>query len=100
MKLQVELEITGQHMFIRIPVSPAATATLQPRLTRREKEVLQAISDGKSNKEVASMVNLSERTVKFHVTALLSKFNVHTRGELVAAQCGPVPKLSLVEKSA
>ena len=36
-----------------------------------------------ANKEIASELNLSDRTVKFHVSSLLSKFKVHSRMELM-----------------
>lgn len=55
----------------------------QVRLTRREEEVLAGVSDSLSNKEIASNLNLSERTVKFHVSSLLAKFQVRGRMELV-----------------
>ena len=55
----------------------------QIRLTRREEEVLAGVSDSLSNKEIASNLNLSERTVKFHVSSLLAKFQVRGRMELV-----------------
>ncbi|HVH69818.1 MAG TPA: LuxR C-terminal-related transcriptional regulator, partial [Candidatus Dormibacteraeota bacterium] len=54
----------------------------QIRLTRREEEVLAGVSDSLSNKEIASNLNLSERTVKFHVSSLLAKFKVRGRMEL------------------
>jgi DNA-binding CsgD family transcriptional regulator len=52
-------------------------------LSRREREVLAAVSNNLANKEIASMLCLSERTVKFHVSSLLAKFGVNRRGELV-----------------
>lgn len=52
------------------------------RLTRREEEVLGGIMRSRSNKEIAVTLNLSERTVKFHVSSLLSKFEVRGRMEL------------------
>ncbi|HEY6945362.1 MAG TPA: LuxR C-terminal-related transcriptional regulator [Candidatus Acidoferrum sp.] len=55
----------------------------QVRLTRREEEVLAGVSESLSNKEIASQLNLSERTVKFHVSSLLAKFQVRGRMELV-----------------
>jgi DNA-binding CsgD family transcriptional regulator len=55
----------------------------QVRLTRREEEVLSGVSDSLSNKEIAANLNLSERTVKFHVSSLLAKFKVRGRMELV-----------------
>ncbi len=52
-------------------------------LTRREEEVLSGLMKSLANKEIASDLNLSERTVKFHVSSLLAKFQVRGRMELV-----------------
>ena len=59
------------------------------KLTRREEETLGGIMRSQSNKEIAATLNLSERTVKFHVSSLLSKFGVRGRMELVreASRC-------------
>jgi DNA-binding CsgD family transcriptional regulator len=54
----------------------------QVRLTRREEEVLAGVTNSLSNKEIATNLNLSERTVKFHVSSLLAKFHVRGRMEL------------------
>jgi DNA-binding CsgD family transcriptional regulator len=53
------------------------------KLTRREEEVLGGVMKSMANKEIASTLNLSERTVKFHVSSLLAKFRVRGRMELV-----------------
>jgi DNA-binding CsgD family transcriptional regulator len=53
------------------------------KLTRREEEVLEGVMKSLANKEIAATLNLSERTVKFHVSSLLSKFRVRGRMELV-----------------
>ena len=53
------------------------------KLTRREQEVLDGILRSMANKEIASELNLSERTIKFHVSSLLAKFKVHSRMELM-----------------
>lgn len=55
----------------------------QVSLTRREEEVLSGLMNSLANKEIASNLNLSERTVKFHVSSLLAKFRVRGRMELV-----------------
>ncbi len=55
----------------------------QVKLTRREEEVLAGLMKSLANKEIASILNLSERTVKFHVSSLLAKFHVRGRMELV-----------------
>ena len=52
-------------------------------LTPREREVLQLIAEGKSNKEVAAMLNLSLYTVETHRSNILAKLNLHTVPELV-----------------
>lgn len=53
------------------------------KLTRREEEVLNGVMRSLANKEIAASLNLSERTVKFHVSSLLAKFCVRGRMELV-----------------
>jgi DNA-binding CsgD family transcriptional regulator len=55
----------------------------QLKLTRREEEVLSGLMKSLANKEIAANLNLSERTVKFHVSSLLAKFRVRGRMELV-----------------
>lgn len=55
-------------------------------LTPRQREVLALLGQGKSNKEIARILNLSEGTVKLHVTAILKALNVSNRtGAVVAA---------------
>ncbi|CDQ20301.1 response regulator [Halobacillus karajensis] len=49
------------------------------KLTKREKDVLYHITLGKSNKEIASDLYITEKTVKTHVSNLLSKLHVHDR---------------------
>ena len=52
-------------------------------LSKREQEVLEALLENLANKEIASKFNISERTVKFHVSNLLSKFGVRRRADLI-----------------
>jgi DNA-binding CsgD family transcriptional regulator len=52
-------------------------------LSQRQKEVLQALLHDGSNKGIAARLNISVRTVKFHISALLQKFNVNSRVGLV-----------------
>jgi DNA-binding NarL/FixJ family response regulator len=52
-------------------------------LTDREKEVLQLLAEGKSNKEVAALLNLSPYTVETHRTNLMQKLNLHNTAEIV-----------------
>src|SRR5437763_2786628 len=52
-------------------------------LTEREKEVLQLLAEGKSNKEVASILDVSVYTVDTHRTHLMQKLNLHNTAEIV-----------------
>ena len=52
-------------------------------ITNREYEVLQAVSKGLSNKEIAEKLFLSESTIKTHVSSLLSKLNAKRRTQAV-----------------
>jgi two-component system, NarL family, response regulator NreC len=52
-------------------------------LTDREREVLQLLAEGKSNKEVATLLNLSTYTVETHRTNLMHKLNLHNTAEIV-----------------
>ena len=54
-----------------------------PELTGREVAVLEAIAAGKRNKEIAGALNISERTVKFHASAIFSKLGATNRTEAV-----------------
>jgi DNA-binding NarL/FixJ family response regulator len=53
------------------------------KLTRRQKEVLELMARGSSNKDIARTLGLSEHTVKIHVTAILKLFNATNRTEAV-----------------
>jgi len=53
------------------------------RVSPRERDVLDALLRNESNKEIANRLNISERTVKFHVSNLLSKYSVGRRADLI-----------------
>lgn len=53
------------------------------RLTAREKQVLQLIAQGRSNKEIAALLELSVNTVSVHRANLMEKMNIHRTAELV-----------------
>jgi len=52
-------------------------------LTAREREVLQLIAEGKTNKDIANQLKLSVYTVEAHRSRLMEKLNLHSTGDLV-----------------
>jgi two-component system, NarL family, response regulator NreC len=52
-------------------------------LTDREKEVLQLLAEGKSNKEAASLLTVSLYTIETHRSRLMQKLNLHSTADIV-----------------
>jgi two-component system, NarL family, nitrate/nitrite response regulator NarL len=67
------------------PKLPRADVGLQATLslTQRENQVLQLLSEGLMNKEIAHKLRLTEKTVKHYMTELMQKLNVRNRVEAV-----------------
>lgn len=65
----------GFEMVIRFPLKPPVELTL------REQEVIQLLAQGLSNKQIAGMLQVSARTVNFHLDNIYSKLGVSTRTE-------------------
>ncbi len=55
----------------------------EEELTRRETEVLHMMTEGLSNREIASTLGISEHTVKFHITSIFGKLGTSSRTEAV-----------------
>ena len=54
-------------------------------LTERERQVLQLTAEGLANKQIAAALEISEHTVKFHLSSLYAKLGVTSRTEAVRA---------------
>lgn len=81
----------GQYL----PQAVSRTLALRTRnseLSAREREVLSLIAEGKSNRDIASKLGITEGTVKCHVSVILMRLNVHDRTQavVVALQRGLV----------
>jgi len=63
--------------------SSEGTKLQRPRLTPREREILQLLAEGKSNKEVASLLGISVNTAEAHRANIMLKLGVHSVAELV-----------------
>lgn len=74
----------------------SADEAAKVRLTQRQELVLRSLLDGRSNKEIADLLYISEETVKSHVAAILRHFDVQNRTQAVvaAARAGYHPTAS------
>ena len=94
-QLRVALEAAAVGLVVVHPsevndILPAGAPLSSPirelpeSLTPREREVLQMISTGLGNKEIAGRLSISEHTVKFHVASILGKLGASSRTEAVS----------------
>jgi len=68
---------------IYIPPETNSVTTEQVDLSPRQSEIFPLILEAKSNKEIAYLLDISESTVKQHITVLLRKFDVFSRAQLI-----------------
>jgi len=64
--------------------SPESAAAEAEPLTPREKQVLRLIGEGLGNKQIATRLEISEHTAKFHISSILGKLHVGSRAEAVS----------------
>lgn len=75
--------ISQRTQYVPPEISFRLSKRVLSQLSKRELDVLNQISKGKSNKEIAYDLNLSESTVKVHVSSILSKLRVADRTQAV-----------------
>lgn len=66
---------------MKTKVSAPQTDDALPSLTRREEQILDAVAQGMTNKEVARVLSISEKTVKHYMTNIMHKLQVRNRVE-------------------
>lgn len=52
-------------------------------MTTREREIVQLLAEGKTNKEIAELLDISVKTVETHRSHVMEKLNLHSSSELV-----------------
>jgi DNA-binding CsgD family transcriptional regulator len=83
---ELMVEIGDSNVASRHGLAPARYPSSPTRLTRREQQVYELLAEGKTNREIAAALFISEPTVKVHVRHLLRKLGVRTRTE-AAVRC-------------
>jgi DNA-binding CsgD family transcriptional regulator len=90
-----EIMVPAENSFVERMVARAKellnegrTVACPASLSERQREVLHSVMDNHANKEIASKLNITVRTVKFHISTLLSKFGVESRAELARRAAG------------
>ncbi|MFJ2028541.1 helix-turn-helix transcriptional regulator [Streptosporangium sp. NPDC087985] len=81
--LVTEIESLARRVGVTLTQDAAPSA--DPLLTPREQEVLRLVSQGRSNRDIAAELFISAKTVSVHVSNILGKLGVSTRGEAAAA---------------
>jgi DNA-binding NarL/FixJ family response regulator len=69
--------------YLHGPERPPQPQPARGRLTAREREIVQLLAEGKSNKEVATALNISVKTAETHRTNIMNKLDLHSISELV-----------------
>ncbi|MCW2877396.1 MAG: transcriptional regulator, LuxR family [Sphaerisporangium sp.] len=83
--LLTEIEALGRRVGAVLTEAPGVTAVAVADLTPRELEVLRLVALGRSNRDIAAELFISAKTVSVHVSNILGKLGVSTRGEAAAA---------------
>ncbi len=94
LKQAIQAVMRGQHYMTPLITKDVLAATLQSpdgqpskplvtSLTQRQREVLQLVAEGKGTKMIASILNISVKTVEFHKFRIMSELDLHSTAELI-----------------
>jgi DNA-binding NarL/FixJ family response regulator len=94
LKQAIQAVMRGQHYMTPLITKDVLAATLQSpedqpskplvtTLTQRQREVLQLVAEGKGTKTIASILNISVKTVEFHKFRIMSELDLHSTAELI-----------------
>ena len=94
LKQAIEAVMRGQHYMTPLITKDVLAATLQSpedqpskplvtHLTQRQREVLQLVAEGKGTKAIASILNISVKTVEFHKFRIMGELDLHSTAELI-----------------
>jgi two-component system NarL family response regulator len=75
---------TGEAVVSSKIAAKLAESIARPDLSKRERQVLNQLANGRSNKEIAQILYISEHTAKAHVKAIMAKLNADSRTEVIS----------------
>ena len=93
LKQAIQAVMRGQHYMTPLITKDLLAATFDPSevpmrsrpvtmLTPRQREVLQLIAEGKGTKDIATLLNISVKTVEFHKSRIMEELDLHSTAEL------------------
>jgi DNA-binding NarL/FixJ family response regulator len=93
LSLAIKSVLQGQHYLTPSLTKDVLAAALKPstgergktattELTARQREVLQLVSEGRGTKEIATILNVSVKTVEFHKSRIMQQLDIHTTADL------------------
>jgi len=94
LKQAIQAVMRGQHYMTPLITKDVLAATLHPpealvpnrpvsALTPRQREVLQLIAEGKGTKDIATLLNISVKTVEFHKSRIMDALDLHSTADLI-----------------
>jgi DNA-binding NarL/FixJ family response regulator len=93
LSLAIKSVLQGQHYLTPSLTKDVLAAALKPstgergktattELTARQREVLQLVAEGRGTKDIATILNVSVKTVEFHKTRIMQQLDIHTTADL------------------
>ena len=90
----IKAVLSGRYFLTPAIAKPVIDQALNPKateemkgtvadLTPRQREILQLIGEGKGTKDIATLLDISVKTVQFHKACLMEELNIHTTAELM-----------------
>jgi DNA-binding NarL/FixJ family response regulator len=74
----------GESILASNITAKLAESVARPQLSKRERQVLQYLANGRSNKEIGRILYISEHTAKAHVRSIMTKLNADSRTAVIA----------------
>ena len=84
-QIDAALRAAAAGLKVQQRLHPVVAGEASVSLTARELQILRLIANGEGNKSIAYLLNISQHTVKFHISSIFEKLHVYNRTEAVKA---------------